>query len=236
VLALQFDLLETSASKRVAAQLTELLKETQNHLTTGFVGTPYLNPVLSDMGRNDLAYELLLQEDYPSWLYQVTQGATTVWEHWDGMREDGSLWSADMNSFNHYAYGAIGEWLYRYVAGIQPDEKQPGFKRVHIKPYPGPGLEWADASFESMYGQVKSSWRQQTHGEMELCVQIPANTRAEIHLPNADRQTIRENGSLIHQSAEFQFLNSPGTDVAMTLGSGKYRFTYKLMNEDSECS
>jgi alpha-L-rhamnosidase len=87
-----------------------------------------------------------------------------------------------------------------------------------------------------MYGQVKSSWRQQTHGEMELCVQIPANTRAEIHLPNADRQTIRENGSLIHQSAEFQFLNSPGTDVAMTLGSGKYRFTYKLMNEDSECS
>ncbi|WP_339830953.1 family 78 glycoside hydrolase catalytic domain [Paenibacillus sp. FSL R7-0272] len=236
VLALQFDLLETSASKRVAAQLTELLKETQNHLTTGFVGTPYLNPVLSDMGRNDLAYELLLQEDYPSWLYQVTQGATTVWEHWDGMREDGSLWSADMNSFNHYAYGAIGEWLYRYVAGIQPDEKQPGFKKVRIKPYPGPGLEWAKASFESMYGQVKSSWRRQTHGEMELCVQIPANTRAEIHLPHADRRTIKENGSLIHQSADYVFLNKSGTDVAMTVGSGKYRFTYRMITEEGECS
>ncbi|MCK6076513.1 family 78 glycoside hydrolase catalytic domain [Paenibacillus silvae] len=234
VLALQFGLLETSACTRAAAQLTELLKETQNHLTTGFVGTPYLNPVLSDMGRNDLAYELLLQEDYPSWLYQVTEGATTVWEHWDGMREDGSLWSADMNSFNHYAYGAIGEWLYRYVAGIRPDEQEPGFKKVHIKPHPGPGLEWAEASYESMYGNVKSSWHRQANGVLELCVQVPANTSAEVRLPNADRQTIMENGRLLDDSPEIQVLESSGTHVDLTVGSGNYRFIYSIIEGEGD--
>ncbi|MNY50573.1 Bacterial alpha-L-rhamnosidase [compost metagenome] len=93
--------------------------------------------MLSECGKGELAYELLFQQDYPSWLYQVTKGATTVWEHWDGIKEDGSFWSPDMNSFNHYAYGAIGEWLYRYVAGIGPDEAEPGFKVIHIKPQPG---------------------------------------------------------------------------------------------------
>src|SRR5690606_436196 len=117
-------------------KLTELLKDNKFHLTTGFVGTPYLNLVLSANGLNDIAYKLLLQQDYPSWLYPVTKGATTIWEHWDGIKPDGSFWSASMNSFNHYAYGAIGDWLYRCVAGIDTDEQLAGYKHIHIKPQP----------------------------------------------------------------------------------------------------
>lgn len=106
----------------------ELLKETNYHLTTGFIGTPYSCHVLSEYGQSDIAYRLLMQKDYPSWLYQVLKGATTIWEHWDGKKPDDSFWSPNMNSFNHYAYGAIGDWLYRTVAGIEIDKENPGHK------------------------------------------------------------------------------------------------------------
>lgn len=230
VLALQFDLLDATARTRAVDQLAKLVKEAGNHLTTGFVGTPYLNPVLSDAGLHDLAYTLLFQEDYPSWLYQVTQGATTVWEHWDGIKEDGSLWSADMNSFNHYAYGAIGEWLYRYVAGIRSDEHQPGFRMVHIEPQPGPGLDWVEASLETMYGQVASSWHRLAEGEMEIRVHIPTNTRGTVRLPGAGAQIVLEQGKPLDQLDQIsgvQDIQNIGDDVEVTLGSGSYQFTYK---------
>ncbi|WP_339307536.1 family 78 glycoside hydrolase catalytic domain [Paenibacillus sp. FSL R5-0519] len=227
VLALQFDLLDGMARTRAVDQLAQLVKEAGNHLTTGFVGTPYLNPVLSDAGLHDLAYTILFQEDYPSWLYQVTQGATTVWEHWDGIKEDGSLWSADMNSFNHYAYGAIGEWLYRYVAGIKSDEHQPGFRMVHIEPQPGPGLDWVEASLETMYGQVASSWHRLAEGEMEIRVHIPVNTRGTVRLPGADAQIVLEQGKPLEQVNEVQDIRSIGDDIEVTLGSGSYQFKYK---------
>ncbi|MFE6075859.1 family 78 glycoside hydrolase catalytic domain [Paenibacillus sp. NPDC057886] len=234
VLALHFDLLDSAARKRTIDQLGKLVADAGNHLTTGFVGTPYLNPVLSDTGHHDLAYTLLFQEDYPSWLYQVTQGATTVWEHWDGIREDGSLWSADMNSFNHYAYGAIGEWLYRYVAGINTDEQQPGFRIVHIEPKPGPGLEWVEASFESMYGSVTSNWYRRENNEMEVRVTIPANTTGTILLPGADVQTVLENGKALDQVADIHEIQTQGSDVRIALGSGNYQFTYKVLKVDQE--
>ncbi|WP_315792969.1 family 78 glycoside hydrolase catalytic domain [Paenibacillus sp. BIC5C1] len=234
VLALHFDLLDSAARKRTIDQLGKLVADAGNHLTTGFVGTPYLNPVLSDTGHHDLAYTLLFQEDYPSWLYQVTQGATTVWEHWDGIREDGSLWSADMNSFNHYAYGAIGEWLYRYVAGINTDEQQPGFRIVHIEPKPGPGLEWVEASFESMYGTVTSNWYRHDNNEMEVRVTIPANTTGTVLLPGADVQTVLENGKAVDQVADIHEIQTQGTDVRIVLGSGSYQFTYKVVKTEQE--
>ncbi|WP_433744445.1 family 78 glycoside hydrolase catalytic domain [Paenibacillus amylolyticus] len=230
VLALQFDLLDATARTRAVEQLAKLVKEAGNHLTTGFVGTPYLNPVLSDAGLHNLAYTLLFQEDYPSWLYQVTQGATTVWEHWDGIKEDGSLWSADMNSFNHYAYGAIGEWLYRYVAGIRSDEHQPGFRLVHIEPQPGPGLDWVEASLETMYGQVASSWHRLAEGEMEIRVHIPVNTRGTVRLPGAGAQLILEQGKPLEQVSEVQDIRTIGDDVEVRLGSGSYQFTYTDTN------
>ncbi|NEU63503.1 alpha-L-rhamnosidase [Paenibacillus sp. ALJ109b] len=234
VLALHFDLLDSTARKRTIDQLGKLVADAGNHLTTGFVGTPYLNPVLSDTGHHDLAYTLLFQEDYPSWLYQVTQGATTVWEHWDGIREDGSLWSADMNSFNHYAYGAIGEWLYRYVAGINTDEQQPGFRIVHIEPKPGPGLEWVEASFETMYGSVTSNWYRRDNNEMEVRVTIPANTTGTVLLPGADVQTVLENGKAVDQVADIHEIEAKGSDVRIALGSGSYQFTYKVIQADKE--
>jgi len=234
VLALHFDLLDSTARKRTIDQLGKLVADAGNHLTTGFVGTPYLNPVLSDTGHHDLAYTLLFQEDYPSWLYQVTQGATTVWEHWDGIKEDGSLWSADMNSFNHYAYGAIGEWLYRYVAGINTDEQQPGFRIVRIEPKPGPGLEWVEASFETMYGSVTSNWYRRDNDEMEVRVTIPANTTGTVLLPGADVQTVLENGKAVDQVADIHEILTQGSDVRIALGSGSYQFTYKVIQADQE--
>ncbi|WP_440109520.1 family 78 glycoside hydrolase catalytic domain [Paenibacillus sp. QZ-Y1] len=234
VLALHFDLLDSKDRSRTIDQLGKLVAEAGNHLTTGFVGTPYLNPVLSDAGLHDLAYTLLFQEDYPSWLYQVTQGATTVWEHWDGIREDGSLWSADMNSFNHYAYGAIGEWLYRYVAGIRLDAKQPGFRIVHIEPQPGPGLDWVEASLDTLYGQVASSWHRHENNEMEIRVDIPANTSGTVRLPRAGMQTVLEQGIPVDQVSEIQDIRNVGHDVEISLGSGSYQFTYKVLEEKKE--
>ena len=127
VLMLYFDLTDDPA--RVGQTLVRLLHENGDRLATGFVGTPYLLHALHKIGRDDLAYKLLLSEKFPSWLYSVKLGATTVWEHWDGVNEAGEVWSTDMNSFNHYAYGAVADWVYGVAAGIQPVEAQPGATR-----------------------------------------------------------------------------------------------------------
>lgn len=232
VLALHFDLLEPEQRKRAGDQLVKLVEEAGNHLTTGFVGTPYLNPVLSAAGHRDLAYTLLFQKDYPSWLFQVTQGATTVWEHWDGMREDGSLWSRDMNSFNHYAYGAIGEWLYRDVAGIRPDEHRPGFGMVHIEPQPGPGLDWVKARVDTMYGTVSSAWHRHDNGEMEVEVHIPANVSGTVLLPLAAKAAVKEQGQPLDKVTEICAFRAEGPDTRVELGSGSYTFTYVLPKTD----
>lgn len=140
-----------------------------------------------------------------------------------------------MNSFNHYAYGAIGEWLYRYVAGINTDEQQPGFRIVHIEPKPGPGLEWVEASFESMYGTVTSNWYRREHNEMEVRVTIPANTTGTVLLPGADVETVLENGKALAQVPDIHDIQTQGTDVRITLGSGSYQFTYKMLERIREC-
>ncbi|MDC7241648.1 MAG: family 78 glycoside hydrolase catalytic domain, partial [Spirochaetales bacterium] len=128
IMALYFDLVPQEHRLRLAVSLISNLFENKWHLSTGFLGTPLLCPALSLVGREDAAFRLLLQEEYPSWLYQVRKGATTIWEHWDGIKPDGSMWSDDMNSFNHYAYGAIGEWMYRNLGGIRQDERAPGYR------------------------------------------------------------------------------------------------------------
>ncbi len=156
VLALHFNLVEDKPS--IAKQLALLVKQSGNKLTTGFVGTPYLLHALSDNGYGELAYTLLLQTEYPSWLYPVTKGATTIWEHWDGIKPDGSMWSKDMNSFNHYAYGAVYDWMFENMAGIKPCEEQPGFRHVHIRPIPDKRLGYAKASIQTKYGLICSGW------------------------------------------------------------------------------
>ena len=159
VLAAHFGL--AADGQAAADQLAKMIVSCGNHLETGFVGAPYLLHVLSDYGYEKLAYSLLLREEYPSWLYAVKKGATTVWEHWDGIMEDGSFWSSDMNSYNHYAYGAVADWVYTVAAGIQTVEAAPGYKRIVIAPIPDARLDWLKASVNTRRGLVSSEWRKE---------------------------------------------------------------------------
>ena len=184
VLALYFDL--TDCPEREAAKLVKDIEEC-GHLKTGFVGTPYLLHVLTKIGRTDLAYRLLLKKDFPSWLFPVTMGATTMWERWDGMKKDGSFATPDMNSFNHYAYGAVGDWLYSTVAGIAPDENEPGYKHIIFAPHPCKALGYAKARIITSYGEVISSWQYTGNGdECEFSFTVPGGTHATLYLDNEE--------------------------------------------------
>ena len=123
------------------------------------MGTPYLLHVLSEYGYTQLAYDLLLRETYPSWLYPITKGATTIWEHWDGIKENGDFWSKDMNSYNHYAYGSVADWVYGVAAGITPLEEYPGYEKVRIAPMPDQRLDWLEATLETRHGIIRSGWK-----------------------------------------------------------------------------
>lgn len=173
VLAVRFGL---APDLRAAADaLAELVVRDGRQLRTGFVGTPYLLHVLSEYGHNGLAWDLLLRKAYPGWLYSVGQGATTIWEHWDGIMEDGSFWAADMNSYNHYAYGAVADWVYEKAAGICPLEEAPGFQRVRIAPMPDKRLSWLEASIDTRHGRVSSRWsRQGCSIRYEITTPVPA--------------------------------------------------------------
>jgi alpha-L-rhamnosidase len=177
VLALYFDLLEDK--KRLASELAEMVIKNGTKLQTGFVGTPYLLHVLSDNGYTELSYSLLLQTGYPSWLYPVTRGATTIWEHWDGLKPDGSFWSKDMNSFNHYAYGAVVDWLYEVAAGIKIDENKPGFEHILINPHVDKRLGHLSASIDTKYGVVSSKW-EFTGDKVKYEIETPVNATVTI--------------------------------------------------------
>lgn len=227
-LALAFSLLPEDLVSAAAQHLAHDVRKF-GHLTTGFVGTPLLCATLSDHGYHDLACMLLNRKEYPSWLYPVTQGATTIWERWDGQKPDGTFQDVGMNSFNHYAYGAIGDWLYRYVAGLNPDPQNPGYKHIIFKPQPGGGLSYARAEFESMYGTVVSYWKLEAH-RMIYEVGIPANTTATVILPNAGLTEVTMNGQKPKGLAD-KAPEQMGSHVKIELGSGKYLFEYPCKNE-----
>ena len=159
VLAAHFGLAENCQA--AADQLADMVKAAGIKLQTGFVGTPYLLHVLSNYGHADLAYALLLRQEYPSWLYPVTKGATTIWEHWDGIKEDGDFWSANMNSFNHYAYGSVADWVYSAAAGIQWIEEYPGYEKARIAPMPDERLDWLAATLDTRHGRISSQWKKE---------------------------------------------------------------------------
>ncbi len=156
VLALYFDF--ATNKKEVAKKLADMIIENGKRLKTGFVGTPYLLHALSQNGYTELAYDLLLQEEFPSWLYSVKQGATTIWEHWDGVNDKGEFWSKDMNSFNHYGYGSVADWVYGVACGIQTVEEKPGFEHILIEPHPTDKLDRLSASIDTVRGLVSSKW------------------------------------------------------------------------------
>ena len=221
-LALAFDLLPESMRPEAAARLAADVRKF-GHLTTGFLGTPVLCQALSDYGYLDEAYLLLNRKEYPSWLYPVTKGATTIWERWDGAKPDGSFQNPSMNSFNHYAYGAIGDWMYRVVAGMEIDEKQPGYKHILIQPRPGGGLTYAKASVETLYGHVESGWKL-ADGKMTLHVEVPPNTTATVRLSKAKLEGVSEGGKPLAGRADLSGARQAGDDVVVEVGSGKYEF------------
>ena len=221
VLALHFDLLPESARPAVTAALVADIERRGNHLSTGFVGTPYLSRVLTAAGRVDVAFRLLHQKSWPSWLYAVTQGATSIWERWDGWTQEKGFQSTGMNSFNHYAYGAVGEWLYAEVAGVRAAE--PGYKRIVIRPHVG-GLTSARASFRSMHGRVGSEW-QRAGGRLTLHVEVPPNTTATVHVPVSGGAAVLEGDGPAAEAAGVRLVSVEPDAAIFEVGSGLYQFS-----------
>jgi alpha-L-rhamnosidase len=224
-LALQFDMLPEAQRANAAKALVDNIRSYGNHLTTGFLGTPYLCHVLSRFGYEEVAYDLLFQETYPSWLYPVKMGATTIWERWDGIKPDSSFQSITMNSFNHYAYGAIGDWMYRNIAGIQSVADRPGYKHTNIAPHPCENLAYAKGSLMSPHGLVRSDWRI-VGDTFFLEVDIPVNTTATVEIPTIDIRSVRENGLPLAAVKDITApidVSKPNL-VRVKLGSGKWSF------------
>ncbi len=225
VLALQFDLLPEDVRREAARRLAAEVR-TRGHLTTGFVGTPYLCHVLSRYGELDLAYQLLNRREYPSWLYPVTQGATTIWERWDGQKPDGSFQDVGMNSFNHYAYGAIGEWMYRVVAGLELDPINPAYHHVLVQPQPGGGLTSVDARLETLYGEAASAWALEEDDRFTVSAVIPPNTRGTVRLPGAVLAEVTEGNRAVATAPGVRGATQRDGVVVVEVGSGRYRFSY----------
>jgi alpha-L-rhamnosidase len=223
VLALNFDMLPENLRAQAVERLVENIKSYGNHLTTGFLGTPYLCHVLSRFGKTDVVFTLLMQENYPSWLYPVKMGATTIWERWNGIRPDGTFEPASMNSFNHYAYGAIGDWMYRVVAGLDTYEDGPGYKHIRIQPHIGGGLTNVAAELQTYYGKAGSAWK--IEGDQIIFdIEIPANTKATIYIPAANADMIRENGIVVSSAKDIQVSGKENGYIVLQTGSGKYHF------------
>jgi hypothetical protein len=185
--------------------------------------------VLSRFGYTDLAYELLNQESYPSWLYPVKKGATTIWERWDGIKPDGSFQDAGMNSFNHYSYGAIGDWMYRVAAGIDTAADAPGYKHVTIEPQPGGGLTHVRAALRTPYGEVVSAW-QLTDADFRLQVTVPANAHATVRVPASNLAQVTESGKKLGEAAGVVSVKVEDGAVVVEIGAGRYEFVSTGLN------
>jgi len=223
VLALQFDMLPEPLRKQAAERLVKNIQDYNYHLTTGFLGTPYLCHVLSRYNQTDVAYRLLLQDSYPSWLYPVKMGATTIWERWDGIKPDSTFQTPGMNSFNHYAYGAIGDWMYRVVAGIDTYEDGAGYHHSRIAPHPGGKLRSAAADLETGYGKLSSHWEIE-NDSFRLAIAVPANTTATVYLPVMDNSLITEGGHNLSAVKEIHIEAIEKGYMIVRVGSGNYRF------------
>ena len=228
VLALQFGIAPEEYIQRTVDTLVKLLEKNDYHLDTGFVGTPYLLLVLSDHGYHDVACRVFMQKDYPSWLYPITKGATTIWEHWDGIRPDGSFWSDAMNSYNHYAYGCIAEWMTRYAVGLDLDDTDPAYHHSILHPRFVPQLTWAKASLETSYGRLSLHWEREDD-VMRMQVEVPENTWATLILEQATLEGLTESDKSIPQVLGVREGQLCEEGVELILGSGQYSFKYALV-------
>ncbi|RIJ76791.1 hypothetical protein D1871_10525, partial [Nakamurella silvestris] len=221
ILALNNDLVPAAKADAVAAKFVATIVRRDVHLSTGFLGVDGLLPALTRIGRTDLAYRLLQNTDYPSWGYEIGKGATTIWERWNSIMPDGTFGPVDMNSFNHYAYGAVGEWMYETSAGVSA--LAPGFGQILIAPQPGKGITSLDYSHQTRYGTVKSSWNTGGDG-FSLDVSVPANTTAKVRIPAKNVQAVFEGGLAAAKAAGVTGLVDDGDTVTVSVGSGDYHF------------
>jgi alpha-L-rhamnosidase len=231
-LALSMDLLPTHLRARAAGYLVEAIRARQWHLSAGFVGIGYLLPALSSNGFSEVAYRLLDQETFPSWRYPIRHGATTIWERWDGWTEAKGFQSPHMNSFNHYSLGAVGEWLYRFVAGIDQPSDAFGFERVRLRPHPGTSMSWAGATFQSVRGPIASRWRR-GDGHLTLDVSIPPSVTATVHLPTTDPANAHDGGGLGPIAVGVFCGDDELQEAVFEVGPGNHRMTGEFSRHES---
>ncbi len=222
-MALKFDLLPAELRARAAQYLEDDIQARGDHLSTGFVGVSYLLPVLTQAGKVETAYKLLVQDTFPSWLFSVKHGATTIWERWDGWTPEKGFQDPGMNSFNHYSLGSCGEWLFDTVAGIDLDPAQPGYKHIIVHPQTDGPLSWVLAHHDCLYGRIESSWRR-NEKEVAMNVVIPPNTTATIYVPTEDARSVTESGKPTGQAKGVRFMRSEPGSAIYEVAAGTYVF------------
>ncbi len=223
LLALAFDLLPENLRAAATEHLVNDIKSLDWHLSTGFIGISHLNPQLTLAGRTDVAYRLLLRDDYPSWLYPVKHGATTIWERWNGWTHADGFFNPHMNSFNHYSLGSVGEWLFRHVAGIELDAEIPGFQKFILRPFIGEGLDFARASYRTMHGEITSEWKRDGNN-LTWTVRVPTNTTAKIFVPSQPDSAVTEGDAAMEKVADLRVTGREGNFLICEATSGDYTF------------
>jgi Bacterial alpha-L-rhamnosidase 6 hairpin glycosidase domain/Alpha-L-rhamnosidase N-terminal domain/Bacterial alpha-L-rhamnosidase concanavalin-like domain/Bacterial alpha-L-rhamnosidase C-terminal domain len=224
LMALKFDLLPDELRAKAADHLEADIIAKGHHLSTGFVGVSYLLPELTKAGKLETAYRLLHQDTFPSWLFSVKMGATTIWERWDGWTPDKGFQNVGMNSFNHYSLGSCGEWLYGSVAGIGQEPEGAGFKRIVIRPMVGGKLSEASGEFRSIHGLITSAWST-GKDNFTLTTTIPTNTLATVYIPAKDPSSVRESGKPATASEGVKFLRMENGAAVFAVESGRYQFS-----------
>jgi alpha-L-rhamnosidase len=226
-LALEFNLVPEKLKAKAAANMVEAIKIYDYRMSTGIQSTIWLMNQLSSFGYIDIAYRLLESRRLPSWIYSIDQGATTIWERWDGYVEGRGFQDPEMNSFNHYAIGAVGEWMYRNILGINYNEEYPGYNNFIIKPEPGGSINWANGAYHSIAGNISVSWKKDDFGSFILDLEIPVNASADVYLPVEDIGKIMENGKPVKKCKEIELVGSISNKTILKVGSGKYSFQLK---------
>jgi alpha-L-rhamnosidase len=225
LLALKFDLLSDDLRVKAAQYLEEDIRAKGWHLSTGFVGVGYLLPTLEQTGKTETLHRLLLQDTFPSWLFPVAQGATTIWERWDGWTPEKGFQDPGMNSFNHYSLGSCGEFLFSGIGGIRPGS--PGYKTILIDPVVGQGLNWARTSYDSIHGKIVTEWTI-SGNQLELDVTVPANTTATVCIPAPHASAVTESGNPVEKAKGVKFVRQEEDKIFLEVISGTYHFTSKI--------
>jgi alpha-L-rhamnosidase len=229
LMALGFGIVSEDLGKKVLSYLIRQIEKSDYHLGTGFLGTPLLGPVLDRYGHTDIMYKILLQRTYPSWFYSIAQVATTIWERWNSFSVEKGFGNASMNSFNHYAYGAIGQWMYEHIAGISALE--PGYKKILIAPVPNDSLTFVKGEHNSVYGKIVSEWKKKNDG-FQFYISIPVNTTAKVIKPIEKEMYLSLNGDLISDCKDIIAMNRSDHYAIVEITSGIYNFKTHRNNRE----